>query len=658
MAVDSSGRIVVAGSSGDYFAQRFAVARLNPDGSLDNTFASGGEATLSFGTNVGERDDASSVALDSAGHIVLAGSTYSYSAEETFAVARLNADGSLDSSFNGTGKVTMGQFGNSGNEPAFASSEAIDSSGNIVVAGAAYGPFTDGYGERFALARLTARGALDSSFGNSGTTTVTFSGGSLEYDSAAGVALDPSGHIVVAGTSVRYYPYYTGPTFAVARLNSDGSLDASFAGSGKTTVGFSGYDENAAGVALDGSGHVVVAGTVNRTSTATWQAIGVTRLNADGSVDGAWGSGGLVATSITGASLDIAADMTITQPDGKIVVVGLSTPQASTANLAVTRYNSDGTLDSAFGQSGKAVIGSSSGMLLNPSSVSIDGSGRIDIAGAVTTNQGPSVAVVRLNSDGSLDTTFGTGGESVLSEFGGSAYWAYNSATGLAIDSSGRIVLAGTAQIYAPNYATKFAVARLNADGSLDTSFANGGESTLSFSSNGTYESESASGLVIDASGRIIVAGTTETNSGPEFAVAPLNRDGSFDNSFASGGKTTIGLPSGTYGSNEAVGVALDPAGRIIVGGSYNAYSPNYIQGFMVARLNPADGSLDQNVGVGGQSTISPTAASGQFIYAAPGRLAIDGSGRVAVVGEVVGSDPNYYGPDIAVGMFNTNGCC
>jgi uncharacterized delta-60 repeat protein len=662
VAIDSSGNIIVAGTAAGYFSdgygQRFAVARLNDDGSLDNTFGSGGQATVSFGTAY-ESDIVSSVALDSAGHIVLAGSTEGYNSSYSplaFAVARLNTDGSLDATFNGTGKATIHQFGTSASELDIASSEAIDSSGNIIVAGTAEGSFSDGDGDRFAVARLSASGALDSSFGTGGKTTVNIRGLTSEDDYAPGMALDSSGHIVVAGTAlISLSNYYPQEDFAVARLNSDGSLDTSFASSGKTTISFAGYDDDrAAGVAIDPSGQIVVAGTVN--STAVGAAIGVARLNADGSLDGAWGSGGLVTTSIQGTSIDEATNMTITQPDGKILVVGLTTPQSAyVRNLAVTRYNPDGTLDSTFGQGGKAVFDDTSGVFLDATSVAVDSAGHIDIAGGTSTSYGERFAVVRLNSDGSLDTTFGTDGEAVLPPFGGSSiHYEQDSVAGLAIDSSGRIVLAGTASSYG---STEFAVARLNPDGSLDTSFANGGEETISGFTNSSYEYDTASGVVIDASGRIVVAGITYygygTPHGVGVAVARLNSDGTLDTSFASGGTTTFGLPSGSD-VEDVVGVSLDPSGRIVVGGDYASFSPSYSQGFMAARLNAADGSLDQSFGVGGVSTFNWTAAFGQTpypFYAWSRRMSVDGSGRVAVVGDLYGD-----GVGIAAAMFNANG--
>ncbi|HQU41649.1 MAG TPA: hypothetical protein PK867_02510 [Pirellulales bacterium] len=658
VAVDSSGRILVAGNASDTprYGQQFAVARLNADGSVDSSFGGDGAATVSYGTGLDEYDSPSSVALDSAGHIVLAG-TAANGTGSSFAVARFNSDGTLDTTFNNTGKAVLQQFGDSSGEwqDDYGSSLAIDASDDIVVAGTAEGSFSDGYGQRFAVARLTASGALDSGFGTNGKAIVTFTSGVPEYDWAAGVALDSSGHIVVAGT-VNGSAYADEIRFAVARLNSDGSLDTSFAGAGKTTISFAGgYNYyNAAGVALDSNGHIVLAGTLSSEYGFSSNAIGVVRLNTGGSLDGTWGSGGLVTTSVVDLSGDSASNMTITQPDGKIVVVGTSAAPIGPTRLAVTRYNPDGTLDSTFGQGGKAVFDYSSGVFLSgASTVALDSQGRILIAGDTFAGHGSHFAVVRLNADGSPDTTFASGGEAVLPQFGNTDFGNFENdfPAGLAIDSSGRIVLAGTA--YSSYDSSEIAVARLNADGSLDTSFANSGEETISGFTNSSYESDTASGVVIDSSERIVVAGTSHSGNVSQIAVTRLNSDGSFDASFAGAGKTLIGLPSGTY-YESAAGVALDSAGRIVVGGAVGSYYAS--EDFLAVRLNAADGSLDQSFGNGGEATINSFAAFGYDTYVSHiGSMAIDGAGRIALVGEA-GNYP-YSGPNIAVAMFDANGC-
>jgi uncharacterized delta-60 repeat protein len=653
VALDASGHIVLAGGALGYhsggYNNQFAVARLNADGSLDSSFGSGGETTVSSftgGSYSYESDYAARVALDASGHVIVAGTASGFlsgSYSGSFAVTRLNSDGSLDNSFGSGGKAIVPHFSTGGGDYDNALGLALDTSGRLVLAGSA-SDYVSGYGytHRFAVARLNANGSLDSSFGSGGQTTVSFSTGGYDNSNAVGLALDASGRLVVAGTA---YGYSDGSRFAVTRLNGDGSLDSSFGSGGKTTISYGSYSY-VVGVALDASGRVVVAGTYYP-DTAAVASIAVTRLGSNGSLDASWGSGGRVTTAIPGGtSSDYATNMTITQPDGKIIVVGTSYGPGPTftPRLAVARYNSDGSLDGTFGSGGKAVFDNVSGLFLSPSAVSVDGSGHILVAGssAVFAYNPSNFAVVRLNSDGSPDTTFGSGGRAILPHFSTGSYYEYDSVSGVALDAGGHVVLAGSASgNFSGGYGSRFAVARLNADGSLDSSFGSGGETTISFGG-GSYISDEASGVALDASGRIVVAGDSydvTRYTGRHFAVTRLNADGSLDGNFGSGGKTIITIFSTGFEYDKAAGVALDPSGRIVVAGTTGFYYGNTVA---VARLNAADGSLDQSFGTGGESTVSNFGDSAS-------QIAIDAVGRIAVVGR------SYNG--LAVALFKANGC-
>src|SRR6476659_154052 len=216
------GKIVVAGSTpgGDY---RFALARYNPDGSLDTSFSSDGKQT----TDLGGFDQANGVALQADGKIVVVG----FTGGGDFALARYNSNGSLDTSFSGDGMQTT-DFG--GNDQAKA--VAVQGDGKIVVAGNG--------GPGGAVARYNPNGSLDTSFSGDGKQTTNFL-------SASGIALQGDGKIAVVGSS--------GNDFGLARYNANGSLDTSFSGDGKQTTDFGGA-ERATGVALQGDGKIDALG--------------------------------------------------------------------------------------------------------------------------------------------------------------------------------------------------------------------------------------------------------------------------------------------------------------------------------------------------------------------------------------------------------------
>jgi uncharacterized delta-60 repeat protein len=268
-----------------------------------------------------------------------------------------------------------------------AASLTLQADGKIVIAGYA----TLAGNEDFGIARLNVDGTLDSSFGTSGRVTTAFGSGA---DRARSVTLQADGRIVVVGQAVM-----GNLDIAIARYNSDGSLDTAFSGDGRLTLAIgAGYD-TAGSVAIQPDGKILLAGDSLIAGTADFTVV---RLLSDGSLDATFGTGGIVTTAVL-ASSDYSKDL-ILQPDGKIVVVG-ETFNGSNNDIALVRYNTDGSLDTTFGAGGKVVtpIGSSTDA---GSSVTLDAQGRILVAGNATFGSGDSV-IVRYNADGSLDTTFG-----------------------------------------------------------------------------------------------------------------------------------------------------------------------------------------------------------------------------------------------------------
>ena len=260
-------------------------------------------------TDFGSTDQAFAVALQADGKIVTAGRRGS-----DVIVARHNADGTQDTRFGATntpGRVIT-NFG--ATEQALAL--VLQPDGKIVVAGRTNKPAPNGNFD-FALARYEAAGTLDLTFGTLGLVTTDF-GGSV--DRAFAMALQPDGKLVVVGDS--------DANFALARYNADGSLDAGFGAGGKAITSFGGIDQ-ASAVILQPDGKIVVAG---QTDTGISIDFALARYNSDGSLDGAFGSGGRITTNFTGTSDDLGAAVAL-QSDGKIVVGGTSND-----NFALARY--------------------------------------------------------------------------------------------------------------------------------------------------------------------------------------------------------------------------------------------------------------------------------------------------------------------------------
>jgi len=320
-ALQADGKIITVGTSFLGGRSFFALARYNPDGTLDSSFGSGGKVTTDFGGGFSRSED---VALQPDGKILAAGVMFTGDFTSDFALARYNPNGTLDSSFGSGGKVTT-DFGSG---RSFANAVALQPDGKIVAAGAT---LVSGVGNEWSLARYNGDGSLDSSFGTGGLVITNISLEVLD------LALQPDGKIVGAGRD---------GNFALARYNPDGSLDSSFGLGGKVSTDWGG-DDAIFSVALQPDGKIVAAGD-SLTSRADFV---LARYSPGGSLDSSFGAGGKVTTDFGGVGG--RANAVILQPDGKIVAAGLSAYATNPAAFALARYNTDGSLDSSFGTGGK-----------------------------------------------------------------------------------------------------------------------------------------------------------------------------------------------------------------------------------------------------------------------------------------------------------------
>jgi uncharacterized delta-60 repeat protein len=615
VVVQPDGKILVAGASGLNGESGFALARYNADGSLDTSFGSGGKVVSDFGTaDGGYAEIGYAAALQGDGRIVVAGlQSFSLPTEggARFALARYNADGSLDTSFGGGGGTVTTAFGIGGVAAAYA--VAVQADGKIVAAGK--GSTAD---DGFALVRYNADGSLDTSFDGDGVVTTSI-GGRGSAPQADGLVIQPDGKLVAGGEF--------GPAnFGVVRYNADGSLDASFGVGGMVSTPLRSRYQSGSGIALQPDGKLVLVGPTYR--TATGSDFAVIRYNTDGGLDTSFDGDGVATTDVLAPSYDFASAVA-RQPDGKFVVAGSTrafagfTADPADPEFAVVRFNPDGSLDTTFGLRGHVLInfggaGSASGVAIQPD-------GRIVVVGSSNGN----FAVARLNADGSLDTSFNGNGE-VITDFGG-ADWA----GGVVLRSNGRIVVVGGSS-------GRFALAQYNADGSLDPGFDGDGTVTTAFGSSSGFSR--AGGVALQGDGKLVVAGGTLVGgaNGWDIALARYNLDGSLDGSFGSGGKVTTDVSA----RDEASAVALQTDGKIIVG-SY----PN----FTVLRYN-ADGSRDLGFGAGGVAS-TPSVFGLSTDQGGTGRLALQADGKIVVTGYVqTYAQTLEFGTNLALVRYGADG--
>jgi uncharacterized delta-60 repeat protein len=379
-----------------------------------------------------------------------------------------------------------------------------DSAGGVVIqpdGRIVAGGFGAGPGEfDFAVARYETDGSLDPTFDTDGKVTTDFN---TSDDRGAAVALQADGKIVVAGQSLVAGPPGPSINFAVVRYNSNGSLDTTFSGDGKVTTDVgNGEDDAATAVAIQADGKIVTAGYV-RNQFVDPQGpsdFALVRYNTDGTLDTTFGVGGIVTTDFN--LDDDAANGVVIQPDAKIVAVGYA--NMGTFDFALARYNTNGTLDSTFDGDGK--VTTSFGSTDTGDGIALQSDGKIVASGSANISGNIDFALARYNTNGSLDTTFSGDGK-VTSDFGGTDH-----ASAVGIQPDGRILAGG----YVVTAEGDFALARYTVNGSPDTIFGGGdGEVTTDF---GGYDI--AHGMAIRADRRVVLAGCAFCFNQYDFGLA------------------------------------------------------------------------------------------------------------------------------------------
>ena len=398
-----------------------------------------------------------------------------------------------------------------------------------------------------------AAGDLDPTFDGDGKAVTDFG----VDDVAKGVAAQGDGKIVAAG--------YTrdpakGSDFAVARYNRDGSLDSGFGDGGKVRTDFGGTDDRGSAVAVQPDGKIVVAGWALVPDVTFYTDIALARYNPDGSLDSTFGSGGKLLTNLE--RTDFANGLAI-QPDGKIVVVGgeRSAPSGHDYAFAAVRYNPEGSLDPTFGGSGHVITPFTEGLDL-AEGVIVQPDGKIVAAGVADASSPDTqdLALARYNPDGSLDAGFDFDGKVQTRDPASAGAW------NVARQADGKLVVAGGI------------VARYNPNGSLDSTFGSAGKVVLG-------ESTSARVVLVEPDSELVVAGTYFNPD--EFVVAKLKENGSRDQSFGDDGQVRTDIGFNSY--DDVYAAVLQSDGRIVVDGATQASFTGPPADFALARyLNPA----------------------------------------------------------------------
>lgn len=515
VVVQPDGKMLIGG----YFTtvnsvRRDGIARLNADGTLDTAFTAS--------TNEGER--VSAVALQADGKVVIGGEFTTVNGIRRDGIARLNADGSLDAAF----APDLGHY-----PPV--SVLVVQPDGKILI------------GNDFSgrLVRLNPDGTSDPTFAAPGG-----------LSPVAAVALQADGKIMI------------GTSFGVlARLNADGSQDTTFAESHSVY--------NLSGIIVQPDGKIVVSMVMQDDSSG-----GIVRLNADGSQDTTFTSPGSVNAGVHAVAL---------QADGKIVMGGDFTTVSGVTRNHIARLSVDGSLDTTFAPTG--------GPDSTVSAVAMHADGKIVIGGEFTiVNNTKRTFITRLHADSSLDTTFLASSNS------------WTGVNAIVVQPDGKLIIGGTFRIATETGQRYLNIARLNADGTLDSTFNPPGGA-----------SERVVAVALQPDGKIVIGGMfTIVNGVSRNHIARLNADGTLDSTFAYNGGANLNV----------LAVALQADGKVVIGGGFTVV--NGVSRNRIARLN-GDGTLDSTF------TASSNMAGGVSA------VAVQADGKIVIGGRFDAIDERLY---------------
>ena len=515
----TSSRIVVVGDFTTYNSSaRNRIVRLNPNnGSL--------EATTTFTIGTGFPSNANRIVVDSAGKYIVVGVFSTYNGVSANGAARINSDGTRDTAF-----VVGSGFGGSAINSLVLGNNGTSDFYDI---GGAFTTYKGTTQNRFA--RILANGDLVTSF--------AIGTGFNSQVSASVIQSD--GKVVVVGP----FATYQGVTATrIIRLNTDGTIDTTFV----TNAGFNNNLTN--NMIILANGKLLVGG-----SFTTYRSLVASRIMqvSNNLIDNTFNVG-------SGFNFSVRK---IVKQGSQYLLAGAFTSYASVSGRnGLIRLNSDGTFDSTFFLGFDSIADIYQVILLSD--------GKILVGGSFTTHNAVTIrGVVRLNADGTRDTTFNSGGVGIGT--------GTNSVRAIAVQSDGKYLVAGNFTTY--NGVSVPRLIRLNTDGTLDTTFIGG---STSGGNQGIINE-----MVIQSDGKILIAGDFISYSSNDCNYfARLNADGTFDSTFDLG--TNVGF------NNICTSVVIQSDGKILVGGGFNV-GPDGNSAGGIERLN-ANGTVDTTFNSGG----------------------------------------------------------
>lgn len=577
VAIQSDGKIVACGENALYGSKDFMTLRLNTDGSLDTTFNTTGIVFTGFGTN---EDTASCLTMQSDGKILVGGygqTTISTNTSINYCIARYNTNGTLDTTFSSDGKTSLGYPNVSD-----MMNTILVSSGRIYLGGTSYVNTTNK--NDFCIVALTDSGSLDTSY-NGGQGVYRHNSGFDDYGTCLvsqathnylfGISNNKFSYFKLLTTNSNLYEnlnFLSNNSHSLRKLNTD-YYCYNRSGDFDTNIGALNFTQN--GIINTNFGNQGISLFFNENNSATEPVLNITtdnkiilaghekvyKLNLDGTLDNNFANSGILNIPI--GSDGFFLEDVVCSPDNTFYVIGHE-QNIQPSNYLIFKFNATGTLVTTYGNSGKSTIPVND--YSYPFKALLQSDGKlviVGVSGSFSTVL-ENLTLARINTDGSLDTTFGTNGISIQNIQGMTPY-PYS----VKLQNDGKIIAAFS---YKPNPSiyNEFTLVRYNQNGILDTTFGNNGIAHTSIGDTDAY----ASDITILNDNKILAVGSNDQSTWKHLTLVLHNPDGTLDTSFGTNG-IFMESPDG-ISDYKGVNIHLEPDGKItVLSTNYNGVNTN-----------------------------------------------------------------------------------
>ncbi len=588
MLLQADGKIIVLAEADYNSTTRVVLVRYNSNGTVDNTFSGDGIVDGQV-VQPGEDMYPLAIRLQADGKILVCGSTYS-TIEQGF-VLRYNTTGDLDSSFAGTGMLTIQNPGIS-----VIKNLVVLSNGQIVLVSS-----TSASAAELVLIKLNSNGSTNNGFGVNGMATINASGAA--YPNYTRIEVQADGKFIVGGNPYDYNGD-DGIDFILVRINANGTIDNTYGTNGIYTIPSTTQQHNKfMDLAIRPDGKVIASGLIDRYYQA--DSAFITRINTNGTKDNTFGINGIQTIDNLTNSFVSSGHVSL-QTDGKILLTGFAVNAFDNYNIAVARFNAGGQLDGTFDGDGIALL-----QVNNYGSYGIasaqQSDGKIIITGVARSGDNYSLTIGRLTAMGATDNTISAGSTAIVPVGTGSYYENGND---ILVQADQKIVSVRSRD---NGYETDIGLSRHLPNGNIDSSFGINGRYNKDLP--GTFYTASNA---LFSNGKIMVAGLLfDFLKAGQIGILRFNANGTPDSAYGTNGSVIFGTNYNAY--NSVNSTTIQPDGKVVIS-TYESVFPYNNGSNYLLRLN-ASGGYDNTFNGNGKMLLPDTANYGAAYVQPDGKI-------------------------------------